>query len=196
VSARGATARQTLPAGEADAVHRRHVVSALVVDRPGTLNRVSGLLRARSFNIESLTVGTTDEPGRSRMTIAIRGDDGHLRQVLAQLERLIDVLEVTDLTSLPRIELELVLVELDPPQTAAQERSLEGVLASAGGETLSTGPDLWRARLTASPDTIDQALDALREHGLRSLVRAGAVAMAADPTETNPSHSENGATQA
>ena len=71
--------RQTLPAGEPDAEHRRHVVSALVVDRPGTLNRVSGLLRARSFNIESLTVGTTHEPGKSRMTIAIRGDDGHLR---------------------------------------------------------------------------------------------------------------------
>jgi len=196
VSATGAAARQTLPAGEADAVHRRHVVSALVVDRPGTLNRVSGLLRARSFNIESLTVGTTDQPGRSRMTIAIRGDDGHLRQVLAQLERLIDVLEVTDLTSLPRIELELVLVELDPPRTPAQELSLEGVLASAGGETLSTGPDVWRARLTASPETIDYALDALRAHGLRSLVRAGAVAMAADVTEPESPTSENGATHA
>jgi len=196
VSATGAAARQTLPAGEADALHRRHVVSALVVDRPGTLNRVSGLLRARSFNIESLTVGTTDQPGRSRMTIAIRGDDGHLRQVLAQLERLIDVLEVTDLTSLPRIELELVLVELDPPRTPAQERTLERVLASAGGETLSRGPDLWRARLTASPDTIDHALDALRANGLRSLVRAGAVAMAADPTEPEAPTSQNGATQA
>ena len=195
MSPSSAAARQTLPAGEADAVHRRHVVSALVVDRPGTLNRVSGLLRARSFNIESLTVGTTDQPGRSRMTIAIRGDDGHLRQVLAQLERLIDVLEVTDLTSLPRIELELVLVELDPPRSPAQELSLEGVLVSAGGETLSTGPDVWRARLTATPDTIDHALDALRAHGLRSLVRAGAVAMAADPTDPAPT-SENGATHA
>jgi acetolactate synthase-1/3 small subunit len=196
VSATGAAARQTLPAGEADAVHRRHVVSALVVDRPGTLNRVSGLLRARSFNIESLTVGTTDQPGRSRMTIAIRGDDGHLRQVLAQLERLIDVLEVTDLTSLPRIELELVLIELDPPGTPAQRVSLEDVRASAGGETLSTGPDVWRARLTASPDTIDHALDALRAHGLRSLVRAGAVAMAADPMDPETPTSENGATHA
>ncbi len=196
MSASGAAARQTLPAGEADAVQRRHVVSALVVDRPGTLNRVSGLLRARSFNIESLTVGTTDQPGRSRMTIAIRGDDGHLRQVLAQLERLIDVLEVTDLTSLPRIELELVLVELDPPRTPVEEQSLQAVLVSAGGETLSTGPDVWRARLTASPDTIDLALESLRAHGLRSLVRAGAVAMAADVTDRQGPTSENGATPA
>ena len=185
--------RQTLPAGEADAVQRRHVVSALVVDRPGTLNRVSGLLRARSFNIESLTVGTTHEPGKSRMTIAIRGDDGHLRQVLAQLERLIEVLEVTDLTSAPRIELELVLVELDPPRTPAEERLLEDILATAGGETLLTDSERWRARLTATPEVIDQALDALRGHGLRSLVRAGAVAMAADPITPG---TKNGAPQA
>ena len=192
MSAMTAAARQTIPAGEADAVHRRHVVSALVVDRPGTLSRVSGLLRARSFNIESLTVGTTHEPGKSRMTIAIRGDDGHLRQALGQLERLIEVLEVTDLTSTPRIELELVLVELDAPRTPAAELALDGVLASAGGERLSTDADTWRARLTASPDTIDRALDALRDHGLRSLVRAGAVAMAANPTTTTPGN-ENGA---
>ncbi len=186
-----AAPRRTLPAGEADAVHRRHVVSALVVDRPGTLNRVSGLLRARSFNIESLTVGSTQQPGRSRMTIAIRGDDGHLRQVLAQLERLIDVLEVTDLSSAPHIELELVLVELEAPRSPATELALERILTSAGGEVISSGPTGWRARLTASPGTIDRALDALRAHGLRSLVRAGAVAMAAEPTTTS---NENGAT--
>lgn len=190
-----APSHQTVPAGEADAVRRRHLVSALVVDRPGTLNRVSGLLRARSFNIESLTVGTTDEPGRSRMTIAIRGDDGHLRQVLAQLERVIDVLEVTDLTGVPHIELELVLVELDPPLTAAAELSLNSVLSAAGGEVLTTNPDLWRVRLTASPESIDQALEALRGHGLRSLVRAGAVAMATAAAQPPPS-SENGVTTA
>ena len=187
-----AAARQTLPAGEPDAVHRRHVVTALVVDRPGTLNRVSGLLRARSFNIESLTVGPTHEPGRSRMTIAIRGDDGHLRQVLAQLERLIDVLEVRDLTSTPRIELELALIELDPPRTPSQEFSVEGILATAGGELLSTD-GVWRARLAATPETIDLALEALRGHGLRSSVRAGAVAMAASPATTP--HDQNGATR-
>jgi acetolactate synthase-1/3 small subunit len=192
VSPSTSAARKTLPAGEPDAVHRRHIVSALVVDRPGTLNRVSGLLRARSFNIESLTVGTTHEPGRSRMTIAIRGDDGHLRQALAQLERLIDVLEVTDLTATPRLELELALVELDPPRTSAEELFLDGVLSAAGGETISRARDVWRARLTATPDAIDHALEALRGHGLRNLVRAGAVAMAAT-APTDPAH-ENGAT--
>ncbi len=189
--------RQTLPAGEADAVQRRHIVSALVVDRPGTLNRVSGLLRARSFNIESLTVGTTHEAGKSRMTIAIRGDDGHLRQVLAQLERLLEVLEVTDLTASAHIELELVLVEITPPRTSVEKHALDAILTAAGRETLSTHPDVWRARLTASPDRINDALEALRGPGLRSLVRAGAVAMATHPANPNETiSSENGATTA
>lgn len=189
-----AAPRKTIPAGETDAVHRRHVVSALVIDRPGTLNRVSGLLRARSFNIESLTVGTTHEPGKSRMTIAIRGDDGHLRQVLAQLERLIDVLEVTDLSTAPRLELELALVEIEPPRGPAEERTVSAALAAAGGELLSTDGAVWRARLTASPEEIDRALEALRGHGLRNLVRAGAVAMA---TSSSTAHdNENGETQA
>ncbi len=194
MSPASSAARKTFPAGEADAVHRRHIVTALVVDRPGTLNRVSGLLRARSFNIESLTVGSTHEPGRSRMTIAIRGDDGHLRQVLAQLERLIDVLEVTDLTQQERIELELALVELEPPKDLAERETVNGALAWAGGEIISTDGEVWRARLTAPPDAIDRALEALRGHGLRSLVRAGAVAMAADSRTILDS--ENGAPQA
>ena len=173
--------RQTLPAGEPDAEHRRHVVSALVVDRPGTLNRVSGLLRARSFNIESLTVGTTHEPGKSRMTIAIRGDDGHLRQVLAQLERIIEVLEVTDLTSAPHVELELALVELDPPaDPGSGARPARASLAVRRRRDALNRPDgTWRARLTATARRRSIAPStALRGHGLRRLVRAGAVAMA------------------
>lgn len=192
-------ARRLVPAGEPDAVARRHVVSALVVDRPGTLNRVSGLLRARSFNIESLTVGSTEEPGRSRMTIALRGDDGHLRQVLAQLERMIDVLEVEDLTTVPHVELELALVELDAPAEHQAEQAVRAALEAAGGQQIDVAGDAWRARLAATPDRIDQAIEALRGLGLRRLVRAGAVAMTTGPRgapPATPSPIENGATPA
>ena len=192
MTARGATV-VTLPAGEPDAVRRRHVISALVVDRPGTLNRVAGLLRARSFNIESLTVGTTDQPGRSRMTIAVHGDDGHLRQVLAQLERLIDVLEVTDLTAQPRLELELALVELEPPRSVDRRAALDELLASAGGAVTASGADACRAYLAAPPDEIDRVLAQLGSFGLRRLVRAGAVAMATSATP-EPSPTPHGAT--
>jgi acetolactate synthase-1/3 small subunit len=127
------------------------------------------------------------------MTIAVRGDDAHLRQVLAQLERLIDVLEVTDLTASPRLEYELALVEVDPPRTADDRRTIERVLAAAGGETLTTDPEAWRLRLTATPDRINDALELLRGHGLRSLVRAGAVAMAAGAADSHTSTRTDGA---
>lgn len=162
-----------------DGAATRHVVTALVVDHPGTLNRVSSLLRARSFNIDSLTVGSTHEPGLSRMTIVIRGDQAHTRQVVAQLERLIDVIEVVDLTDAPRLELELALVEIDAPADTDAAASVQQALALAGGELLSTTPEAWRLRLTASPSQVERALEALRAAGLRSLVRAGSVAMAA-----------------
>ena len=175
----------TIPAGEPDAVQGRHVVCALVVDRPGTLSRVAGLLRARSFNIESLTVGATHEPGRSWMTIVLRGDEGHLRQVLSQLQRLIDVLEVTDLAHGPHLELELALVELDAPGDPDAERALRSTIAAGGGEPLTTDSGTWRVRLTAPPDLLDRTLDALRAFGLRRLVRAGAVAMTTQPPTTS-----------
>jgi acetolactate synthase-1/3 small subunit len=115
------------------------------------------------------------------MTIAVRGDDAHLHQVLAQLERLIEVLDVRNLTAQPRLELELALVELAPPQTSADRSAVNHVIASAGGEMLSADASAWRLRLTGTPERIDEALGQLRGHGLRNLVRAGAVAMAAGP---------------
>ena len=163
----------------------RHVVSALVVDKPGTLNRVASLLRARSFNIESLTVGSTHEPGRSRMTIVIHGDDAHTRQVLAQLNRLIEVIEVVDLTDASRFELELALVECSVPVNAAARSAIKRAMAAAGGELLTAGPEGWRLRLAAAPAQIETALAVLRGHGLRNLVRAGSVAMAGNtPTQS------------
>jgi acetolactate synthase-1/3 small subunit len=156
----------------------RHVISALVVDRPGTLNRIAGLFRARTFNIESLTVGSTHQAGLSRMTVVLRGDEPHLHQVLAQLERLIEVIEVSDLTHAPRLELELALVEIDAPTDAAAKRAVEEVMAGAGGALVSVEDGAWRVRLTAPPAVVEDALAALRVQGLRNLVRAGSVAMA------------------
>ena len=167
----------------------RHVISALVVDRPGTLNRVAGLFRARTFNIESLTVASTHQAGLSRMTVVLRGDEPHLHQVLAQLERLIEVIEVSDLTHAPRLELELALVEIDGPVDEAARRAVEEVMASAGGALVSVEDGAWRLRLTAPPAVVEDALAALRVHGLRNLVRAGSVAMATGPRASAPSAS-------
>ncbi len=173
-SAAATAVKSNQPADDAS----RHVVSALVVDRPGTLNRVAGLLRARSFNIESLTVGRTHQADRSRMTIVIRGDDRHTSQMLAQLNRLVEVLEVSDLTDAACVELELALIEIDPPRDDAARAVIDRAVANAGGEVLAATPDSWRLRLAASPDAVEAALADLRGPSLRSLVRAGSVAMA------------------
>jgi acetolactate synthase-1/3 small subunit len=165
----------------------RHVISALVVDRPGTLNRVAGLFRARTFNIESLTVGSTHQAGLSRMTVVLRGDEPHLHQVLAQLERLIEVIEVSDLTHGPGLELELALVEIEAPVDDVARRAVEEVMAGAGGALVSVEDGAWRLRLTAPPSAVEDALAALRAHGLRNLVRAGSVAMSTTPRRASRS---------
>ena len=192
-AARPAAQRLADP-GSAEAAPR-HLVSALVVDRPGTLSRVSGLLRARTFNIESHTVGSTLRPGLSRMTVVVRGDEAHLHQVLAQLERLIEVLEVTDLTHAPRLELELALVEIVRPPDQAARRAVERVMASAGGALESAEDGAWRLRLTGPPSCVEAALAALREHGMRDLVRAGTVAMATSSATAGPPPDQRPATE-
>jgi acetolactate synthase-1/3 small subunit len=83
---------------------RRHVLVAIVRDRPGVLNRVASLMRARNFNIESLAVGHTERPDISRMTITLRGDDYGVEQMTKQLYRLVDVLKVQDVTSVSSLE--------------------------------------------------------------------------------------------
>jgi acetolactate synthase-1/3 small subunit len=116
------------------------------------------------------------------MTVVLRGDEPHLHQVLAQLERLIEVIEVSDLTHAPRLELELALVEIEAPVDAAAQRAVEEIVAEAGGALVSVEDGAWRLRLTAPPALVEDALAALRTHGLRNLVRAGSVAMATSQT--------------
>jgi len=100
---------RALPGGGQQQLHR---LVAVVNDRPGVLNRVSSLMRARNFNIDSLAVSRTDREGTSRMTISLHGDDVAVEQATKQLYRLIDVLKVQDVTAEPTVEHELALIKL------------------------------------------------------------------------------------
>ena len=91
---------------------RRHVLVVLVPDRPGVLNRVASLMRARNFNIDSLAVRRTDRDGRQRMTITLHGDDVNVEQAAKQLYRLVDVVKVQDVTSDPIVEHELAFIKV------------------------------------------------------------------------------------
>jgi acetolactate synthase-1/3 small subunit len=111
------------------------------------------------------------------MTIVVHGDEGHLAQVLAQLERLIEVIEVRDLTHAARLELELALVEVDVPPDARARKAIETAIATAGGRVAEAGDDVWRLSLAAPPEAVEGALARLRDHGVREIVRAGSVAL-------------------
>src|SRR3981081_1704881 len=97
---------------EAVRVTSLRVLSAVVEDHPGVLSRVSGMIRRRGFNIQGLSVGPTGVPGRSRMTLTVDAGHAEVDQVEKQLDRLIEVLEIEDLTETPRINRELALVRL------------------------------------------------------------------------------------
>src|ERR671938_759664 len=93
---------------------RLRVLTAVVEDRPGVLSRISGMIRRRGFNIQGLSVGPTGVPGRSRLTLTVDAGHAEVDQVEKQLDRLIEVLEIEDLTDAPRLSRELALVKLAP----------------------------------------------------------------------------------
>ena len=106
---------------------RQHVVSALVENRAGTLSRVSGLFSRRGFNIDSLTVGETEDASISRMTIAVTGDDAILEQIIKQLGKLVDVIAVRELAPDSCLRREIMLVKI-----SADEKTRQAVLEIAG----------------------------------------------------------------
>lgn len=170
--ARGHTDERYVPgSGEA----HRHVLVVLVRDRPGVLNRVSSLLRARNFNIESLAVGRTDRPEISRMTISLRGDDFTLEQVSKQLYRLIDVLKVQDLTGEGRIEHELALVKVRATNSTRAE--VLKVVELYKGRVVDVASDSIIVEAAGTSDEIDALVALVSGFGIREMVRTGAIAM-------------------
>ena len=155
---------------------RRHTLIAIVLDKPGVLNRVSSLMRARNFNIESLAVSHTDQPEVSRMTITLRGDDVAVEQATKQLYRLIDVLKVQDLTAEPTIEHELALVKVRT--TEADRAEIIRIVELTHGRIVDVSADSIIVEATGTEAEVDALLALLRGFGIRELVRTGAVVMA------------------
>jgi len=154
---------------------RRHRLVALVMDRPGVLNRVSSLMRARSFNIDSLAVSHTDQPDISRMTITLRGDDVAVEQAAKQLYRLIDVLKVQDVTSEPTVETELAMVKLRATDTTRPE--VLKLIELSRGRVVDLTPESIVVEVTGTEAEIDGFVAMVRTYGIKELVRTGAVVM-------------------
>ena len=160
--------------GHGDA--HRHVLVAIVLNRPGVLNRVASLMRARNFNIESLSVSHTDQPDVSRMTITLRGDDVAVEQVSKQLYRLIDVLKVQDFASEPTVEHELALIKVRATDANRAEIVKVAELYRARLVDITEGSVIVEA--AGSESEIDAIVALLRSYGIKELVRTGTVVMA------------------
>jgi acetolactate synthase I/III small subunit len=156
-------------------VHR-HVLVAIVLNKPGVLNRVASLMRARSFNIESLAVSHTDEPDISRMTITLKGDDVAVEQAAKQLYRLIDVLKVQDVTSEPTVDRELVLVKVRASDRNRAE--IVKIAELAGGRIADLADSAIVVEASGTEAQLDELVALLRPYGIKELVRTGTVVMA------------------
>ncbi len=153
----------------------KHTLVALLRDQPGVLNRAVSLFRRRGFNIESLTVGHSETPGVSRMTLVMDSDTTSVEQVIKQLYKLIDVLKVSDVTHDPAVARELMLAKVfAPPARRSELMQLADVF---GAKIVDVVPDAMMVELSGSPDKVDSFLELLRPFGIREMVRTGRVAM-------------------
>jgi acetolactate synthase-1/3 small subunit len=154
---------------------RRHTLIAIVLDKPGVLNRVSSLMRARNFNIDSLAVSRTDQPDVSRMTITLHGDDVAVEQAAKQLYRLIDVLKVQDVTADPVVAQELALVKIRA--TDSNRAEILKLVELSKGRVLDLAGEAVVVEVTGSEADIDQFLALVRTYGIKETVRTGSVVM-------------------
>jgi acetolactate synthase-1/3 small subunit len=154
---------------------RRHTLIAIVLDKPGVLNRVSSLMRARNFNIDSLAVSHTDQPDISRMTITLHGDDVAVEQAAKQLYRLIDVLKVQDVTSEPTVGQELALVKVRA--TDSNRAEILQLVELSKGRVVDLAPESVIVEVTGPESEVDAFVALVRTYGIKEIVRTGAVVM-------------------
>ena len=153
----------------------KHTVIAWMEDKPGVLNRVAGLFRRRSFNIESLTVGHSETPGISRMTFVVEGDARQVGQVQTQLAKLINVTKVQDVTDEPSVIRELALVKVSA-DSANRAEILQLVDIYRAG-IVDVAMDSLVIQITGHEDRVDSLIKLLENFGIQEMVRTGRVAM-------------------
>jgi acetolactate synthase I/III small subunit len=148
---------------------------AYVEDQPGVLNRIASLFRRRNFNIVSLNVGRTHEPGISRMTVVIEADDDKARRIEANLYKLVNVLSVEDITNQPNIVRDIALIKVKaPPAKRSEVLQLCQVFRA---RAVDVGPDTLVVEITGTQDKIMGLLTILEPFGVLEMVQSGTVAM-------------------
>ena len=153
-----------------------HTFAVYVDNKPGVLNRVSSLFRRRAFNIESLTVGHTETPGVSRMTVVVDTDEYGARRLEAHLYKLVPCRRVDNITSAPSISRDLALIKVTA--TGAARTDVMQLVDVYRARIVDVSPESLVIETTGTEDKIDSLVEVLRPYGVIELVRTGRVAMA------------------
>ena len=154
----------------------RHVLSALVQNVPGVLAHISGMLASRGYNIDSLAVGETEDPHLSRMTFVVVGDDAVLEQVGKQLQKIVTVVRVLDISSRDFVERDLLLMKVHAPagNTRSEIRELVDIFR---GKIVDVGPEEVMVEISGRENKVQAFIERMRPYGITELVRTGRIAM-------------------
>jgi acetolactate synthase-1/3 small subunit len=174
-----------------DSIHR-HVLSILVEDRFGELARIVGLFSGRGFNIDSLAVNRTLEPGFSRVVLATRGDGAIIEQIIKQLNKLLRVRKVNHMVGTNHFERELCIVTVRAATPKAHEE-LERLLRLTGARVIAHYPSAFTLELTSTSDQVDSLLELLRPLGIRDMVRSAPIALSKPMAEAESTGAESAA---
>ena len=153
----------------------KHIISALVENKPGVLAHVAGMFAARAFNIDSLAVGRTEDPNLSRMTIVVVGDDRVVEQVRKQLAKIIPVVKVQDFVDQPVVARDLMLIVI----SAAPEKRTEilSLIDVFKGKVVDIGQKFVMVEVSGPEAKIDAFINMCRPYGIKSVARTGTIAM-------------------
>ncbi len=154
---------------------KQHTISMLVENHFGTLNRIAGLFAAKGYNIDSLTVGPTDDETVSRMTIVTRGDDQIIEQIMKQLHKLIDTIKVVDLTFDTYVDRELALVKVQ--STASTRPEIMQISEIFRAKVVDVSPKTLTIEATGSQLKVDAIVNMLKPFGIKELARTGRIAL-------------------
>ncbi len=154
----------------------RHIINAIVENQPGVLARIVGVISGRGYNIETLNVGPSQDPAVSRMTMTVSGDAHVLEQVTKQLNKMVDVIKVNDLTGKHHQERELILVEVGAPKSKRGELIEIATLFKA--EIVGVRENSMSIQFVGAPDAVCDFLRLLRPYSVMDLARSGPVAVA------------------
>ncbi len=155
---------------------KKVVIAALVENKPGVLHSVSNMFRRRNFNIESITVGHTEQKGLTRMTITVSGDEKTLEQVTKQMNKLIDVVKVNQLEPESIVTRELALIKVNVPDIKSRSDIINCVEVFRG-RVVDVSTESLMVEITGTPDKIDAFLNLMKTYGIAELARTGLTAL-------------------